>query len=482
MIMAYAISMFAALVLIAALANMALAGAAVSLNGLQLLRRKRGRRARTRAAAPPAGRVPKLADAPFVSIHVATHDEPPGLVIETLNALAALDYPCFEVILIDNNTADAAKWRPVKAHMAALGPRFRFAHRRGVIGAKAGALNIALGMCDPAARYVAIVDADYQVSPDFLSSAIAAFGGKVQFVQFPQAYRNAGNAAAVVAELSDYFRTFPTAANRSGASLLTGTLSVISLDALRSVGGWPTGSITEDAELGVALWKAGAQGLYVDQVVGRGLLPLDLAGLRIQRSRWVTGNIQTLLSAFGDWRSLRPNKGKLAVVAQLTAWSGFLAVPLVVLGLVAIIQALFPGIYAVAGGSWLWSQRAAALTIMISLVGLALRALTNDNPATLGVMLSLLWTSSFCWLAVLFGHRPRFRRTPKGGEPMIARLRIDAMAGWCSLGLAVYFAAAGSPLTAAALGLAAAGLVTGPLVNQQLRQTAKQHGIALCAA
>ncbi|MFL0672161.1 MAG: hypothetical protein ACJLS3_12285 [Erythrobacter sp.] len=42
MIMAEAISMVAALVLIAALVNLALAGAAISLNGLQLLRRKHG--------------------------------------------------------------------------------------------------------------------------------------------------------------------------------------------------------------------------------------------------------------------------------------------------------------------------------------------------------------------------------------------------------------------------------------------------------
>jgi cellulose synthase/poly-beta-1,6-N-acetylglucosamine synthase-like glycosyltransferase len=43
---------------------------------------------------------------PKVSIHVAAYNEPPEMVIETLNALAALDYPRFEVIVIDNNSKD----------------------------------------------------------------------------------------------------------------------------------------------------------------------------------------------------------------------------------------------------------------------------------------------------------------------------------------------------------------------------------------
>ena len=44
------------------------------------------------------------------------------MVIETLDALARLDYDNFEVIVLDNNTKDPAVWRPVEAHCATLGP------------------------------------------------------------------------------------------------------------------------------------------------------------------------------------------------------------------------------------------------------------------------------------------------------------------------------------------------------------------------
>src|SRR5262249_8324060 len=41
---------------------------------------------------------------PKVSIHVAICNEPPAMVIQTIESLAALDYPNLEVIIIDNNT------------------------------------------------------------------------------------------------------------------------------------------------------------------------------------------------------------------------------------------------------------------------------------------------------------------------------------------------------------------------------------------
>src|SRR5262249_7186698 len=83
-------------------------------------------------------------DAPKVSIHVPCYNEPPHMVIETLNALAKLDYPDFEVLVIDNNTKDEAVWKPLEAHCAILGARFRFFHLPNWPGFKAGALNYAL--------------------------------------------------------------------------------------------------------------------------------------------------------------------------------------------------------------------------------------------------------------------------------------------------------------------------------------------------
>ncbi|MEO8011924.1 MAG: glycosyltransferase, partial [Dokdonella sp.] len=81
---------------------------------------------------------------PFVSIHLACANEPPEMVILTLDSLAALDYENFEVLVIDNNTKREEIWRPVEEYCAKLGSRFRFFHLDPWPGFKAGALNFAL--------------------------------------------------------------------------------------------------------------------------------------------------------------------------------------------------------------------------------------------------------------------------------------------------------------------------------------------------
>ena len=78
---------------------------------------------------------------PFVSIHLACHNEPPEMVAITLDSLAALNYENFEVLVLDNNTKDPAVWEPVKAYCEKLGPKFRFFHLEPWPGYKAGALN-----------------------------------------------------------------------------------------------------------------------------------------------------------------------------------------------------------------------------------------------------------------------------------------------------------------------------------------------------
>src|SRR5216683_855919 len=106
-------------------------------------------------------------DLPFVSLHVPAHNEPPDMVIETLRHLLRLDYPRYEVILIDDNTDDEKLWRPVEAWCARHG--VKFAHLEDWPGYKSGALNYALReLTDQRAEVIGVVDSDYQIEPGFL--------------------------------------------------------------------------------------------------------------------------------------------------------------------------------------------------------------------------------------------------------------------------------------------------------------------------
>src|SRR2546426_876867 len=75
---------------------------------------------------------------PFVSIHVPAHNEPPELLMQTLRSLSRIHWSNYEVLVIDNNTADPLLWRPVEAFCRELGPRFRFFHVENLKGFKAG--------------------------------------------------------------------------------------------------------------------------------------------------------------------------------------------------------------------------------------------------------------------------------------------------------------------------------------------------------
>ena len=113
----------------------------------------------------------------MVSIHVPAYNEPPAMVIETLDALAALDYPRFEVLVVDNNTQDPKVWEPVEAHCRTLGPHFRFFHVAPLSGFKAGALNYAISQTDPSAEIIAVIDSDYAVAPNWLEGTGAPVQG-----------------------------------------------------------------------------------------------------------------------------------------------------------------------------------------------------------------------------------------------------------------------------------------------------------------
>ncbi len=60
-------------------------------------------------------------DFPKVSLHLAICNEPPDMVAKTLDSLNQLDYPNYEVLVLDNNTLDADVWEPVRDYCQQTG-------------------------------------------------------------------------------------------------------------------------------------------------------------------------------------------------------------------------------------------------------------------------------------------------------------------------------------------------------------------------
>ncbi|MBV9331085.1 MAG: glycosyltransferase [Alphaproteobacteria bacterium] len=235
---------------------------------------------------------------PRVSIHVPCYDEPPAMVAATLDALSRLDYENFEVVVLDNNTPDPATWLPVKQHCEALGGRFRFYREDQLAGYKAGALNVMLGLTDPQAEYIAVIDSDYQVEPYWLRRALPFFASKkIALVQGPQDYRDSHSSifkAMAYQEYRGFFHIGMVERNEHDAIIQHGTMTIVRKDALNAVGGWSDWCITEDTELGLKLFEAGYAAAYVPESMGRGLMPDTIQAFMSQRYRWVYGAMQIL--------------------------------------------------------------------------------------------------------------------------------------------------------------------------------------------
>ena len=269
-----------------------------------------------------------LAHEPFVSIHLPACNEPPEMVILTLDSLARLDYRNFEVIVVDNNTRDERLWRPVEAHCARLGARFRFFHLPEWPGFKAGALNFALRETDPRAEVIGVVDADYAVDRGWLARLVGHFAdAAVAVVQAPQAHREFEDAAfrrMANWEFDGFFRIGMHHRNERNAIIQHGTMTLVRKRALEQVGGWAEWCICEDAELGLRLMQAGHELRYVDAVLGRGLTPDGFGAFKTQRYRWAFGAMQILKR---HWRALLL-PGRLAAGQRyhfLTGWFSWFA-------------------------------------------------------------------------------------------------------------------------------------------------------------
>jgi len=265
---------------------------------------------------------------PFVSIHLACYNEPPEMVIATLDSLAELDYQNYEVLVIDNNTKDPAVWGPVKDYCEKLGKRFRFFHLEPWPGFKAGALNFGLKETAPEADVVAVIDADYVVRPDWLSTLTGHFHDpKVAVVQCPQAHRDFEHnrfRRMTAWEFDGFFRIGMHHRNERNAIIQHGTMTMVRRSALEGTGGWSEWTICEDAELGLRLMHAGYELVYVDELMGKGLTPADFKAYKSQRYRWAFGAMQILK---GRWQWMT-QKGPLSAGQRfhfLTGWFSWFA-------------------------------------------------------------------------------------------------------------------------------------------------------------
>jgi cellulose synthase/poly-beta-1,6-N-acetylglucosamine synthase-like glycosyltransferase/exo-beta-1,3-glucanase (GH17 family) len=249
---------------------------------------------------------------PKVSIHVPAYYEPPEMLKATLDALARLDYPNFECVIIINNTPDPAFWQPIQDHCRALGERFKFINAEKVKGFKAGALRIAMDRTAADAEIIGIIDADYVVDPDWLKDLVPAFADpRVGLVQAPQDHRDEDLSLMhyiMNGEYAGFFDIGMVQRNEENAIIVHGTMCLIRRAAMEMAGGWAGDTICEDTDLGLAIQEQGWLTHYTNHRYGRGLLPDTYEAFKKQRHRWAYGGFQIVKK---HWRRFLPGASRL---------------------------------------------------------------------------------------------------------------------------------------------------------------------------
>ncbi len=251
--------------------------------------------------------------APKVSIHVPAYREPPEMLKATLDAVATLNYPNFECVVVINNTPDPEFWQPVEDHCRALGERFKFVREDKLQGFKAGALRLALQHTDPQAEIVGVIDADYIVTPDWLTHLVPVFADpKVGLIQAPQDHRDGDRSVmhhAMQGEYSGFFDIGMVQRNEKNASIVHGTMCLMRRSALEAAGNWSSDTICEDSDLGLTMLELGWQVHYTNRRYGFGLLPESFEMFKKQRHRWAYGGVQIVKK---HWRRFLPGVSVLS--------------------------------------------------------------------------------------------------------------------------------------------------------------------------
>ncbi|HEY2137145.1 MAG TPA: glycosyltransferase [Xanthobacteraceae bacterium] len=395
------------------------------------------------------------ASLPKVSIHIPAYMEPPEMLRHTLDAVARLDYPSFECVVVINNTPDPSYWQPIQQHCAALGERFKFLNVENLAGYKAGALRVALAHTAPDAEIIGVIDADYAVHPDWLKEVVPAFADpKVGLIQAPQDHRDERTPLhwAMNGEYAGFFDIGMVQRNEENAIIVHGTMCLIRRAALAAAGGWSSDTICEDTDLGLTIIELGWLTHYTRRRYGHGLLPDTFEAYKKQRHRWAYGGLQIIRK---HWRRFLPGASRLTPDQKrefALGWLNWLGaesigVMVAILNLVWVPVVAFVGI-AIPDKVLTLPIMAAFVVSVAHFVALYRRRVTIPPAQTAAAMLaamSMQWTVARAVATGLVTEHLPFVRTAKGGNARKKRVTFPAfyealMGGLLLLGAAIVVA------------------------------------------
>lgn len=250
---------------------------------------------------------PVIDQYPLFSILVPCHNEE-AQIRDTVAQLLDLDYPDYEIVLIDDGSSDNTA--NVISEIVRKEPIVRAVYMRENQG-KAAALNV--GCLVSRAEFVLTMDADAFLDRNALRWVAW------HFVKFPRVGAVTGNPRVLnrtsllgkiqVGEYSTIIGLIKRTQRILGKVLtVSGVVAAFRKNALVSAGFWDTDMVTEDIDVTWKLEKDFWDIRYEPRCICWVLVPETLRGLWRQRIRWAQGGVEVLRRHYNIWSQWRQRR------------------------------------------------------------------------------------------------------------------------------------------------------------------------------
>lgn len=274
---------------------------------------------------------PKVKDEtykPFVSVMIPAHNEE-SVISSTIARVFEMDYPNFEVIVIDDRSEDNTASVIKDLENNYNGRLKTLIRSKDAFPGKSAVLNDALNLAKGDA--ILVFDADAQMDKDFLTNLVYELQPKdVGAVQARKVVKNKD--VNLLTKCQNNEMTIDTSCQVTrdavkGAVELRGNGELIKREALEDIGGWNNFTITDDLDMSTRLHIKGWDVRFCKDTVVYEEGIMYLVPLYRQRRRWLEGTIRRYLEYFWDIMtskkmSLRVRLDTIAYISEfiMPAW------------------------------------------------------------------------------------------------------------------------------------------------------------------
>ena len=283
-------------------------------------------------------------DWPQVTVQLPIYNE--RYVVERLiESVAVLDYPRnrLQIQVLDDSTDIT---QDIVSQLVAIqqikGVNIEHIQRNNRRGYKGGAL--AHGMQTAKGNFIAIFDADFMPTPDFLKRTIPYFDedANTGCVQTRWGHLNRDNSLLTRTQangIDGHFIIEQETKSDVGLFLnFNGTAGIWRRKCIEDAGGWHHDTLTEDLDLSYRAQLRGWKIRYLPHITTPAELPEHISAFKSQQFRWAKGSIQTAKKLLGElWQSSQPLVVKIEGTIHLTHYAVH---PLMLINLLLILPLL----------------------------------------------------------------------------------------------------------------------------------------------